>query len=278
MLGIAKVYSQSKSYDYCYVNKKGICVYSLMDKKEYLVVKKGTDPCISPDGTKVAYTSMLNGIDRVINVIDLNTKKITKLNTNSINCYGAMWSPDGKYIAYNVFNLEKSRWYIAIIDAANTSFKILTEQLEQCYAPTWSADSQAVVIQNIDNVHIFDLSGNINNTYKVSDITKTLGPSSSDRFVLTPDRKKIVFSTEVDEPGYEEGPPTAVYAYDIASRSTVRLSPKGYYGRGVIIKNNKVLFSGGKVTSTIENTYTVDLDGKNLKVLFPNANTISAKN
>jgi Tol biopolymer transport system component len=96
--------------------------------------------------------------------------------------------------------------------------------------------------------------------------------------VLTPDRKKIVFSTEVDEPGYEEGPPTAVYVYDIAGKSTIRLSPKGYYGMGVIIRNNKVLFSGGKVTSTIENIYTVDLDGKNLKVLFPNANTISAKN
>lgn len=277
-MGAWGAYGQSKSYDYCYINAKGICVYTIADKKEYLVVKKGSDPCISPDGTKVAYTSNLNGVDRVIHVIDVNTKKETILNTGSINCYGPMWSPDGKYIAYNVFNLEKSRWDIAIIDVANTAPRLLTTQLEQSYAPVWNADSKSVVVQTIDQVYVFDLEGNIEKTYKVADMTNTYGPSSADRFVFTADKGKIIFSTEVDEPGFEEGPPTAVYVYDIASKSTLRLSPKGYYGRGVCLKNNKVLFSGGKVTSPTEKVYTVDLDGKNLKVLFPNANTISAKN
>jgi hypothetical protein len=51
------VYGQGKSYDYCYQNKKGICVYSMADKAEQVIVKKGSDPCISPDGEKIIYTT-----------------------------------------------------------------------------------------------------------------------------------------------------------------------------------------------------------------------------
>jgi Tol biopolymer transport system component len=130
----------------------------------------------------------------------------------------------------------------------------------------------------MDTVFVLDLSGNITASYKISDMTKSDGPSSSDRFVFTTDGKKIVFSSEVNEPGFSDGPPTAVFVYDITGKTTVRLTPKGYYGSGVIVKNNKVLFSGGKIKSTITNVYTVDLDGKNLKVLFPNCWDISAKN
>ena len=49
--------AQPKSYDYAYMNKKGICLYSIVNKMEYLADAKGQDPCISPDGRKLAFTS-----------------------------------------------------------------------------------------------------------------------------------------------------------------------------------------------------------------------------
>jgi TolB protein len=285
MIYVSNVYGQGKSYDYCYTNGKGICVYSIADKMEHLIVKKGSDPCISPDGTKVAYTTYSTTGDRTIAVIDLNTKQKTILNTNSNNCYGPIWSPDGQYIAYNVFDAQKSNWSVAVIDAANTSFKVLTGQLEQCYMPSWLADSKSVVVQNMDTVFVFDLAGNEVTTYKVSDmgrgvpvLEKDAEPSSSDRFVFTKDNKKVVFSSEANEPGGSDGPPTVVFVYDTDSKLAIRLSPKGYFAGGVCVKGNHVLFTASKLKSNVQNVYTVDLDGKNFKVLFANCADISAKN
>jgi len=271
-------FGQSKSYDYAYMNKKGICVYSIADKKEYLIVSKGENPCISPDGKKLAYTALDQNGGRFIAVIDLNTKKKTILNTNSNNCYGPVWSPNGNYIAYNVFDSQKSNWLIAVIDAGNTEPVVLTRQLEQSYMPTWTYDNKNVVVQNMEKVFVFDLSGNLVKDYKVSDMTKDLGPTSSDRFIFTKDNKKIVFSSSVDEPGGKDGPPSAVFIYDIDSNSTLRLSPKGYWSDDVIIKDNKVLFTASKMTSVIQNVYVVDTDGKNFKILFPNCYDLTAKN
>jgi TolB protein len=275
---VTAAFAQPKSYDYAYLNKKGICVYSIADKMEYLADAKGQDPCISPDGRKLAFTWSNKAGDRFIAVMDLATKKRTIFNTHNNNCYGPVWSPNGKYIAYNAFDAQKSKWSIAIIDSGNTATKILTASLEQCFSPTWTSDSKNVVVQNMEKVFVFDLAGNVVKDYKISDMTGDSGPSSSDRFQFTTDNQKIAFSTEVNEPGGTDGPPTAVFVYDINGKKSLRLSPKGYFCDGVIIKGNQVLYTGSKLRSTVQNVYIVGLDGKNIKILFPGCSNISAKN
>jgi len=276
--GVAAASAQPKSYDYAYMNKKGICVYSIANKMEYLADAKGQDPCISPDGRKLAFTWSNKAGDRFIAVIDLATKKRTIFNTHNNNCYGPVWSPNGKYIAYNAFNAEKSNWSIAIIDSGNTAAKILTASVEQCYSPTWTSDSKGVVVQNMEKVFVFGLDGSVVKDYKISDMTGDSGPSSSDRFQFTADNQKIAFSTEVNEPGGTDGPPTAVFIYDVGAKSSLRLSPKGYFCSDVVVKGNQVMYTGSKLRSPIQNVYIVDLDGKNLKILFPGCSSLSAKN
>ena len=41
--GVAAVSAQPKTYDYAYLNKKGICVYSIANKMEYLADAKGQE-------------------------------------------------------------------------------------------------------------------------------------------------------------------------------------------------------------------------------------------
>jgi TolB protein len=278
---MSNVYGQSKSYDYCYSGGKGVYVYSIADKSVYPILSgiNATDLCIAPDGMKVAYTLNLKDGGRNIAVIDLNTNQKTILNAQSNNCFGPMWSPDGKYIAYNVFDNGKSNWSVAIIGTAPGSVpQVLTAQLTQCFAPTWTSDSKSVVVQDMSTVYRFDLSGNISATFNIADMTKIASPSSSDRFLFTGDGNKIVFSGDVDEPGFSDGPPAAVFIYDIASKTTLRILPKGYYADGIWLKGDQVLISGGNIKAKSENIYAVDLDGKNLKILFPKASGISAKN
>ena len=271
------VYGQSKSYDYAYMNKKGICVYSVADKKEFLIAKKGQDPYISPDGKKLAYSASNVKGDRFIAVVDLNTRRKIILNTQNNNSYGPVWSPDGTLIAYNSFDSKNAKWYIALIDSGNTRSRILTGQLENSYVPSWFANSQNLVAQNLDNVYVVNLSGDIMSSYKIAALSKAMGASSSDRFIFTDDNKKIVFSEDVDEPGESDGPPSAVFIYDIASKKTLRLSPKGYFANEVFVKGNKVLFTASKLNSPVQNVFSVDVDDKNFKVFFPGCSSVSAK-
>ena len=136
----SQLFAQPKSYDYAYINQRGICVYSNADKKEYFILKDGADPCISPDGTKLAYTVNLKNGNRAIAVIDLNTKAKISLITHNDNCYGPKWSPDGKWIAYNAF--LGSKWSIAVIGANNTGARLLGKNAEDVYSPEWLANSE----------------------------------------------------------------------------------------------------------------------------------------
>jgi len=280
VFGAIKAFGQNKSYDYCYVKGNGVWVYSIADKKDYLILnpRSASDVAISPDGKSVAYTVISVKGDRTLGIMDLNTKNKKTLKTGSQNCFGPVWSPDGNYIAYNVFDNKKSNWQVAIIKVSgNTSPQILTAQMLQCMMPTWSVDSKAVAVQDMQNVYIIDLTGNLTSTYKISELNKDWGPSSADRFIITNNR--IAFSSEENDPvkGVDE-PPTAIFIYDLATKSTLRLSPKGYYAWGLVVKGNKLLFNMEKFRSSIPNIYSVDTDGHNLKMLFSNARDISTKN
>jgi Tol biopolymer transport system component len=213
---------------------------------------------------------------RTIGVIDINSKQKTTLKTNSRNCFGPVWSPDGKYIAYSVFNKTKSKWEVAVIDAGNTSYRVITGDLD-CNMPTWTTDSKNIVVQNMTSLFVIDMAGKVITTYKLSDLAKESSPTSADRYIFTPN-KKIVFSSEVDIASDSDVPPTAIYVYDMATQKCIKITPKEYFPYNITVKNNKVFFSATKYKSSISNVYSIDMDGKNLKLLFRNSSYFTAKN
>jgi Tol biopolymer transport system component len=279
----SSVFAQPKSFDYAYTHKKGICVYSIADKKEYFIIKDGADPCISPDGAKLAYTVNLKNGNRAIAVINLNTKATTSLNTNNGNCYGPVWSPDGQWIAYNAFLGDK--WTIAIIGSNNTGAKLLGANAVNTYSPVWLANSKQLILQNQEKITVLDRSGNITATYNPKDLEggirelkDMVGSASSDKFILTADNSKIIFNCGVDLPGSTDGPPSAVFVYDIATKKTLQLSPKGYDAVEMMVKGTNVFFTGYKGKLPVSNIYSVDMDGSNFKLLFAGCSNITAKN
>jgi len=209
-------------------------------------------------------------------IIDLNTKRKIVLSTRGIDCDELLWSPNGKLIAYRVWNEKLKKRDIAIINADNTGRKVLTDKLPEIWGVSWTSDSKKIIASDLDSIFFIDLNGNVTNIYKTSDIAKTKWCRD---FRFTADGKKIVFLRHVNEIVNSTGGSSAVFVYDMATKKALRVSPKGYNFIGVIIRNNKILASGEKAASRPNwGIYSIDLDGKNFKLFLPNAGNITVKN
>jgi len=266
----------TKSFDYCYSHDGGIYVYSVSSKKAELVIKQ-TDPYLSPDGTKLAYTTNSENGNRQIEVMDLNTKQKTLLNTNNTNCYGPVWSPDGEFIVYNAF--INNIWQIGIIDKDNHEPVIITKSQNyttENFSPTWSADSKKIVVQNLDTVYIFSKEANLIEKIPVNTFANQDDMTSFSRFCLTKDENKIVFDCSVDEPGFNE-PPGAIFVFDRKTKTTKRLTPKGYWCSQPFLKGDRIYFTASKKDSKFDNIFSIKTDGTEFKLMLKNASDFTSK-
>ncbi|HCS40614.1 MAG TPA: hypothetical protein DIW44_13655 [Anaerolineaceae bacterium] len=96
-------------------------------------------PAISPDGSKIAFTSNRFGT-REIYILDLVSNTLTQM-TNSGAYEGTIdWSPDGSYIVYDVYQNEH---YDLIIQSVNDQTEApiqLTDGTTNNFQPSWSPD------------------------------------------------------------------------------------------------------------------------------------------
>jgi len=280
VLYVSKAYGQNKSYDYCYkTGPDSFRLYSLADKKEYPILKSKnsiSDASLSPDGKKVVCVFYPNITISRMAIIDLNTKREIVLSTHGIDCDELLWSPNGKLIAYRVWNEKLKKRDIAIINADNTRRKVLTDKLPEIWGVSWTSDSKKIIASDLDSIFLIDLNGKVTNIYKTTDIAKT---KWSRNFRFTADGRKVVFLQHVDEIVNSTGGSSAVFVYDMRTKKNFRISPKGYHFTNVIIHDNKV-FASGEKASGVPNTgiYSIDLDGKNFKLFLPNAGDITVKN
>jgi len=104
----------------------------------------GSDPALSPDGTKIAYCSMRETLYSqiyVMNVDGTGEKRLTNINTG--DACGPAWSPNGKRIAFHAFALVNPRRNpeIWVMDPDGSNQKRLTEH---GLDPSWSPDGRQI--------------------------------------------------------------------------------------------------------------------------------------
>lgn len=111
-------------------------------------------PNWSPDGSKLAYCTdddlaPPRKNDSDILVIDMNTRRITKLITGGVNTYPA-WSPDGKRIAFRRMSGE-SNSEVFIANADGTGARNLTNHPAFDGWPAWSPDGTRIAFASNRN-------------------------------------------------------------------------------------------------------------------------------
>jgi TolB protein len=233
----------------CFARDKDVYVSSLDGRGERRVVQGGTDPEISPDGTKIAYTDNY-GEGRRIAVKDVNGDKTTIFqNLPSENAYGPTWSPDGQSLLFQILNGR--HWGLARItikDAAVMPLKVPGTEEEDVFSPTWSADGQTIYCQDLTDLYQVDLNGRIKRRWRLSSLLPRADMNSNDRIQPAANNKFFLLDVQLDQDGPIEGwegPPAAIVVVDIEAREVRQLTPDNLYGWGVWrLNDNEVLFTG----------------------------------
>jgi len=243
-------------------------VATSIDTMKQISFGGATDPAISPDGNKLAYTLSDSVGNRSIWVADMENKSQGKLQVNSNNYYQAMWSADGSTIAFNIFN-RKHLWKIGVVKTDNSGYLMLDSISEiNVYGPTWKNEKE-IIGHDLTMLYTFDVTGKLINTKLITDlIGKEFSIASSNRFFYTKDGSKLVFNAgNTDVLDGLTGPSEAVYILDLASKKIQRISPKGVHVPYVFLTaDDRIFYSGAEKPYTHSKIYVADLNG-NIKMV-----------
>ncbi|MCA6074906.1 amidohydrolase family protein [Fulvivirga sedimenti] len=114
--------------------------YPIPDSSEF-IVKQIRDAIPSPDGSKLAFTSL----DRLY-VMDLNEKIPRRLTNQEFIQAQPVWSPDGTWIAYTTWNDGVGHIYKTLISGKKAGQPVqLTRENAIYETPAWSPDGKRIV-------------------------------------------------------------------------------------------------------------------------------------
>jgi WD40-like Beta Propeller Repeat len=135
---------------------------------------RGADPCISPDGAKVAFTMSPAGgqeLLRYIAVVEVSTgaTKVFK-ETPSNNCFGPVWSPDGSQILFEIF--VENHWRLGLVDPDGSGFRFFKTPVRDqgWFSLAWAPDSKSIFCQDLENLCRFDVNGELLASWEISKI------------------------------------------------------------------------------------------------------------
>ena len=273
--GIPKVIDNKFALAYQF---EGKIVAANADTSKQISFGGATDPAISPDGNKLAYTVSDSLNNRSVWVADMVSKSQAQLNVKSKNFYRAMWSPSGSMIAFSIFN-KKSLWKVGVIKADNSGYILLdsTSKLN-VYAPAWKNENQ-IIAQDLQKLYTFDLTGKVVESVNITGlIGKDFSVASNNNFFYSKDGKKLIFNAGNKDvlPGLT-GPAEAVYVLDLATKRVKRISPEGVNVPSLFVTaNDKIVYSGMEKPFIVSKIYTTDLNGNDVKVVVDKGNNPSA--
>jgi len=249
-------------------------------------VAEGALPEISPDGTRVAFNTEDDaknrpGPERHIAIADVAGGKVTVLpNIPSDNCFGPVWSPDGKQLVFMI--MADKRWQLGIVNADGSGFEFLKNSelnSDGLGGPEWARDGKSIFCHDLDNLYQIGLDGNILKKWELSKILTDASMNSGDRLSISPDGKALLMDVDCGaehERKNWDGPQPAIEKFDLSADKAVRVTGKNdFVWEPFWLSANEFLCIIQKEKENEASIYRMSLDGKNPKLLVKHARTPS---
>ena len=250
-------------------------------------IAEGALPEISPDGTRVAFNTEGDaknrpGPERHIAIAEVATGKVTVLpNIPSDNCFGPVWSPDGKQLAFSI--MADKAWQLALVNADGSGFRFVKNAEvgpEAFSAPEWSRDGKSIFCHDLDNIYRIDLDGNVLRKWDLAKILTDASMNGGDRLSVSPDGKALLMDVDCgSERGRKnwDGPQPAIEKLDLSSDKAVRVTGKDdFVWEPFWLSANEFLCIIQKENENQPSIYGMSLNGKNPKLLVKHARTPTA--
>ena len=102
------------------------------------------DPAISPDGTKIAFSSNRNGFWDLY-LLDLTNGNISQLTNTQVYDGAPSWSPDGQWLTYETYNSTNFDIVVMPVGDADVPAVQLTQGMGNNFSPKWSPAGREIV-------------------------------------------------------------------------------------------------------------------------------------
>jgi TolB protein len=261
-----------------FVRDSNIWTTNLDGSKERKLTR-GADPCISPDGQKVAFTiSPAEGkkVVRYIAVLELSngSTKVFK-ETPSNNCFGPVWSPDGSQIVFEIY--VENHWRLGLLKGNGSEFRFVEVPFRDpgWWSVIWAPDGKSIFCQDLENICRFDLNGQLLASWKIGKIIPNGDLDSSKRLSVSDDGQNLLIDVNMDNEESSkdwEGPPPAIWLFDIPSGKATRLTPKmSYASDSCWLNHSEYLLVDSKKNEKINSIYQASIGGGTPRRVIKNA-------
>jgi TolB protein len=250
-------------------------------------IATGALPAIAPDGTRIAFNTEGDaknrpGPERHIAIADVSSGKVTILpDIPSDNCFGPVWSPDGKQLAFMI--MAENRWQLGIVNADGSGFGFLknTElNSDGLGGPEWSRDGKSIFCHDLDNLYQIDLYGKILNKWALAKLLTDASMNSGDRLSMSPDGKSLLMDVDCGaehERKNWDGPQPAIEKFELSADKAARVTGKNdFVWEPFWLNANEFLCIMQKENENQPSIYRMSLNGKNPKLLVKHARMPSA--
>ncbi len=257
------------------------------DGKHQKKIAAGALPEISPDGTRVAFNTEAAsktrpGPERHIAIADVASGKVTVLkDIPSDNCFGPVWSRDGKQLAFSI--MAAKEWHLGLVNPDGSGFRFVKNaqpKSEAFSAPEWARDGKSIFCHDLDNIYQIDLDGNVLKKWELSKILTDASMNGGDRLSISPDGKSLLMDVDCGsehERKNWEGPQPAIEKFDLGSEKALRITGKGdFVWEPFWLTNDEFLCILQEENENDPSIYRMSLDGKSMKVLVKHARMPSA--